>query len=170
MAQCQESSSLKRVEVVSSPKVVARIHIRWVLTSQPSADVSIAITVDVETTVAPTALLFTSTNWNVPQVVTITAVNDTDNEGLHSGLITHTVSSTDPNYNGISAASITVTVIDNDAPVPNVRLNEIYVNPLDIDDSREFIEIRAASDAAIGLTGLTLLMFEGMEQRLVRSI
>ncbi len=112
-----------------------------VLTSQPSADVSIAITVDVETTVAPTALLFTSTNWNVPQVVTITAVNDTDNEGLHSGLITHTVSSTDPNYNGISAASITVTVIDNDAPVPNVRLNEIYVNPLDIDDSREFVEI-----------------------------
>jgi len=67
-------------------------------------------------TVAPTALLFTAANWNTPQTITVTAIDDSVGEGLHSGTITHTVSSPDANYNSIAVASVTANITDNDFP------------------------------------------------------
>ena len=51
------------------------------LSTQPSADVTVAITgaTDTDLTVSPASLTFTSTNWDTAQTVTVTAAQDTDN-------------------------------------------------------------------------------------------
>ena len=91
-----------------------------VLNSQPQAGTSVTIAIsasDGQTTTTPTSLVFDDSNWNVVQTVTVTAVDDAMAEGTpHTGSITHTVVSTDTNYNGISVASVTANITDNDAP------------------------------------------------------
>ena len=89
-----------------------------VLDSQPETGTTVTITIattDGQTTTTPTSLLFDDTNWNVAQSVTVTAVDDASQEGSpHTGSITHTAVSTDTNYDGISIASVTANIADND--------------------------------------------------------
>ena len=49
-----------------------------VLTTQPTADVTIALSSSdtTEGTVSPASLTFTTANWNVAQTVTVTGVDD----------------------------------------------------------------------------------------------
>ena len=49
-----------------------------VLTAQPTADVTIALSSSdtTEGTVSPASLTFTGANWNTPQTVTVTGVDD----------------------------------------------------------------------------------------------
>jgi glucose/arabinose dehydrogenase len=86
-----------------------------VLNTQPTSDVTITINSGTQTTTTPTSLTFTSTNWNVAQTVAVSAVDDTTVEGNHSGTITHTVSSSDANYNNLSVTSVGVSITDNDS-------------------------------------------------------
>lgn len=87
-----------------------------VLTSQPSADVSIGLTPDAQTTISTGTLTFTSANWNVAQTVTVTAVDDGFVEGAHVATITTAAAvSADLNYNGINTPDVTVNITDNDA-------------------------------------------------------
>jgi hypothetical protein len=85
-----------------------------VLTSQPTYNVIVNISPDNQVSVDKTSLTFTSNNWNAPQIVTVTAVNDSVAEGNHSGTITHSVSSTDAIYNGISVDNVVAQITDND--------------------------------------------------------
>ncbi|NNJ10415.1 hypothetical protein EKD04_008760 [Chloroflexales bacterium ZM16-3] len=85
-----------------------------VLKSQPLAQVTIAITPDAQVSVNTPSLTFDSTNWNVAQTVTVTAVDDAVAEGPHTGQITHTATSTDPLYDGIAVDSVTADITDND--------------------------------------------------------
>ena len=88
-----------------------------VLNSQPQAGTTVTIAIatsDGQTTTTPTSLVFDETNWNVAQSVTVTAVDDAVAEGLHTGSITHTATSTDANYDGIGIASLTANITDND--------------------------------------------------------
>lgn len=85
-----------------------------VLNSQPTANVSIGITTGTQLTAMPATLTFTMANWNIPQTVTISAVDDATVEENHSATITHTVSSADVIYNGLSVASVSVMITDND--------------------------------------------------------
>jgi predicted extracellular nuclease len=86
-----------------------------VLNSQPTADVTITVVNSTQATASPNTLTFTSANWNVPQTVTVTAIDDLVVEGPHSGSITHTAASADTNYNGITIASVSFGVTDNDS-------------------------------------------------------
>ena len=54
-----------------------------VLTTEPTADVTIGLTSDdvTEGTVAPASLTFTAANWNTPQTVTVTGVDDVVDDG-----------------------------------------------------------------------------------------
>jgi len=68
-----------------------------------------------EGTVSPSSLVFTAENWNVPQMVTVTGVDD----GTNDGNVTYKVQaqaavSNDPKLNGIIAAEVNVTNQDND--------------------------------------------------------
>lgn len=88
-----------------------------VLKTQPNASVTIPISSSdlTEGTVSTTSLTFTTANWNTPQTVTVTGVNDV----IIDGDITYTIeigttSSADPYYNGINPNDITLKNTDND--------------------------------------------------------
>ena len=96
-----------------------------VLQSQPTGTVTVALaSSDVsEGTVSPAALVFTPANWNTPQTVTVTGVDDDVDDGNVAYTIVTTVSSDDPNYNGIAAADVSVTNTDDDgAATANIYL------------------------------------------------
>ncbi|MBI4238130.1 MAG: FG-GAP repeat protein [Deltaproteobacteria bacterium] len=89
-----------------------------VLTSQPTADVVITPTsgdADYGVTVSPSSVTFTSVDWNVPQTITVTAVNDARVEGNHTATISHVAVSSDTNYHGIGINGVTVAITDNDS-------------------------------------------------------
>ena len=87
-----------------------------VLTTQPSADVTINLATAGQVTAASSSLTFTSANWNLPQTVTVAATDDAVAEGNHTGTVSHTVSSADPNYGGIAIANVLANITDNDSP------------------------------------------------------
>ena len=91
------------------------------LTTAPTADVTVTVTPDGQTDLgsgAATAvtLTFTTANWDTPQTVNVSAFDDLVIEGNHTSTITHTTSSTDGAYNGLTAGNITVNITDNDTP------------------------------------------------------
>jgi Ca2+-binding RTX toxin-like protein len=83
------------------------------LNTQPTANVTVAITPGSQVTVSLGALTFTPDNWNVAQTVTVTAVDDAVVEGNHLGPISHATTSTDTLYNNL-VAPLTVNISDND--------------------------------------------------------
>lgn len=88
-----------------------------VLTTMPSANVSIALSSDdlTEGTVLPASVTFTSGNWNVPQTVTVTGVDDALADGPQTyHIVTATAVSTDSNYSGRDSTNPTVVNYDND--------------------------------------------------------
>ncbi|MBL9182873.1 MAG: DUF1800 family protein [Verrucomicrobiaceae bacterium] len=87
------------------------------LSHAPAADVVITAAANSQLSLSPAVLTFTAANWATPQTVTITAVDDALVEAAsHTGLITHSVASTDPLYHNASVATLTVPVWDNDGP------------------------------------------------------
>ncbi len=80
----------------------------------PSSNVIVTAVPDADLAITPSTLVFAPANWSVPQTFTVSAVEDTFAEGVHTGVITHAVTSADPNYNGLSAPSLTATIADND--------------------------------------------------------
>ncbi|HUT37392.1 MAG TPA: Calx-beta domain-containing protein, partial [Planctomycetota bacterium] len=90
-----------------------------VLDSQPTANVTIGLSSSdtTEGTVAPSSLTFTSANWSTPQTVTVTGVDDPDSDGnVAYTIVTAAATSTDANYNGLNAADVAVSNLDNDIP------------------------------------------------------
>ncbi|PSB22774.1 hypothetical protein C7B69_15355, partial [filamentous cyanobacterium Phorm 46] len=90
-----------------------------VLTSQPAADVTVTASPDAQSDLGtgggnPITLNFTPSNWNVPQLVTVQAVDDAVAQGTHPSTIAHQVTSTDAQYNLIATASVTAQITDND--------------------------------------------------------
>jgi VCBS repeat-containing protein len=82
-----------------------------VLTSQPAANVVIPLSSSntSEGTISSSSITFTPTNWNVPQVVTVTGVDDAlvDADVAYS-VVTDAAVSTDPNYSGRNPANVSV--------------------------------------------------------------
>lgn len=88
-----------------------------VLNTVPAASVFVTISPDSQLTTVPTRLTFTGLNWNVPQTITLTAVDDALVESSpHAGIVTHTVSSADTFYSGLAVADVTANITDNDSP------------------------------------------------------
>nr|WP_199248964.1 Calx-beta domain-containing protein [[Phormidium] sp. ETS-05] len=87
------------------------------LTSQPTANVAINLNSSntAEGTIDKNSLTFTATNWNTPQTVTITGVDDLVDDGnIAYNIITAATTSTDAKYNGINADDVAVSNTDND--------------------------------------------------------
>lgn len=89
-----------------------------VLGKQPSATVTVTITADAQTTRNPATLTFTTANWNVAQIVTAGAVNDSVDEGAHSGILSHSASG--GGYTGVAITSVTASITDNDTAAVTV--------------------------------------------------
>ena len=94
-----------------------------VLTSQPREDVIITLTSGVDLSTAPAQLTFTANNWNQPQSVTVTAVDDLLVEGTEFHAIDHLVTSQDAVYNGFTVDQVAVEVADNDEQGTTGTLN-----------------------------------------------
>lgn len=109
-----------------------------VLTSQPTANVTVNVvsTDTTEGTVSAPSLLFTAANWNTPQTVTVTGVNDLTGDGDISFSITNTTTTTDPLYAAIDPGDVAVTNRDND-PVLSIATGVVAygsgTGPISID-------------------------------------
>ena len=90
-----------------------------VLNNQPTADVTVKVAGHSGTNVtpSPTTLFFTPPNWETAQTVTVTAANDADTTN-DVVTLTHSATSADTDYHGITIASVAVTVTDNDSRPP----------------------------------------------------
>lgn len=88
------------------------------LATQPTGDVTISVssTDTSEGTVSDATLTFTPVNWEAPQTVTITGVDDALADGDVDYMITlDNVVSTDANYTSRDPADVAVTTLDNDS-------------------------------------------------------
>ena len=94
-----------------------------VLASQPTGRVTVTpgASGNADVTVSG-ALRFTASNWNVGQTVTVTAAEDAD-AVADTATVSHAVSGADYGSNGVTAASVSVTVEDNDSPSTKVTLS-----------------------------------------------
>lgn len=91
-----------------------------VLGTQPAADVTIDLsTSDTgEGTVSPASLTLGTADWNSPQTVTVTGVDDAETDGDQAyTIVLAAASSTDPDYDGIDPADVAVTNLDNESIV-----------------------------------------------------
>ncbi|MBB3207001.1 hypothetical protein FHS27_002815 [Rhodopirellula rubra] len=89
------------------------------LQSQPVSNVTINLTSNDtgEVTVSPTSLTFTPANWNTPQTVTTSGVDDIAVDGLQSANISFDLStSTDTAYRSVNVSPISVDNADDDVP------------------------------------------------------
>ncbi len=89
-----------------------------VLNSEPAADVTISLASDVplEGTVLPASVTFTNANWDTPQTVTVTGVDDDVVDGSRVyHIVTSTAVSSDPNYSGNDVSDVTATNVDDDS-------------------------------------------------------
>ena len=99
-----------------------------VLNTQPISDVTIALATSNQITLNQTTFTFTAANWNTPQTITVTAVDDTVTEGNHTAIINHTVSSSDANYNSLTIPAVNVGIQDNDAELKGTVWNDLDGN------------------------------------------
>ena len=88
-----------------------------VLDSQPTADVTIAASSDDTSaaTVSPASHTIQPSGWNTPATFTVNGVADADSNDETVG-VTHRVSSQDPKYDNLPAATVRVEVSDTTAP------------------------------------------------------
>lgn len=84
------------------------------LNSQPTNDVVVHVSPASQVDTDVSSLTFTSANWSTPQTITVSTTNDYVAKGQRYGVIRHTASSTDPNYDSVAMPNIVATIIDND--------------------------------------------------------
>jgi hypothetical protein len=140
-----------------------------VLDVQPTTDVVLNISSGDtgEVTLDLATLTFTNADWDTPQTVTATGVDDALQDG--SIVVTITVAvddaSSDDDYDAVVDATTTVT--NEDDELPNLIINEFQADPdatlgdangdgsVDTGDD-EFIEIYNASGAELNITNYTI--------------
>jgi len=90
-----------------------------VLNAPPTADVTVPVASGdtTEGTVSPPSLVFTTSNWSTPQIVTVTGVNDDVADGdVAYSVIVSPATSSDANYNGFDPPDVALTNLDDDTP------------------------------------------------------
>ncbi|MCL6501489.1 MAG: hypothetical protein K6T86_02310 [Pirellulales bacterium] len=117
-----------------------------VLTSEPLADVTIDVASSnpAEGTVSTSTLVFTSANWNVPQTVTVTGVDDSVNDGdVDYTIVLLPAVSGDPLYAGLDPDDVSVTNLDDDASEITVTDNSGAANDQSIQFTTNLSAYRA---------------------------
>ncbi|ETW01090.1 hypothetical protein, variant [Aphanomyces invadans] len=111
-----------------------------VLNRKPTAPVTVAVSSPAipspsgeaiaQVLFAPAAVLFTPENWNLPQEVTVTAIDDSIAEDTHYGHVTHAVVSADshfaPTTPFVLGKVVTFTVTDNDRATVQLSRSNLY--------------------------------------------
>ena len=95
-----------------------QVTFEMVLTKQPAASVTVGLASSdpTEGTVWPASVTFTAANWNIPQTVTVTGVNDNVLDGdVAYTIITAPASSDDVSFRGLDSEDVSVINRDNDS-------------------------------------------------------
>ena len=124
-----------------------------VLNSQPTADVRIDVSSDdtTEGTVSPTSVTFTPANWNTPQTLTVTGVDDALIDGVITyHIVTHPAVSADANYNGLDPADVTVRNRDNEIPLVVFGAHTIPANNARLESGPTRISVEFNMDVKSG--------------------
>jgi hypothetical protein len=108
------------------------------LSEEPNSIVVVTITADDQMEVSPEQLTFTTLNWNVPQTVIFTAVDDEVLEEEHISTIAHKANSEDENYDDLTY-HLVLTVFDNECGMWSWLKGDVnYDCKVDILDLAEF--------------------------------
>ena len=94
-----------------------------VLDTAPTSGVNIGVTSSdlTEGTVSPPSMTFTSSTWNTPTTIFVTGANDALVDGyINYAAVLAAATSLDTAYSGINPPDLTVTNIDNDAPIYSI--------------------------------------------------
>jgi len=95
------------------------VTVTVVLQTAPNTNVMIDISTsdDTELTISSVTVTFTAGNWSVNQTITLTAVDDTDQDGTQNVTLTTAVNdpASDPAYDPLSNQTVEFSVADNDA-------------------------------------------------------
>ncbi|CAN0362232.1 unnamed protein product, partial [Ectocarpus sp. 4 AP-2014] len=84
------------------------------LTTAPTENVTVTVNTGTEVSADLTTLTFTPADFDQPQTVTLTAVDDAAEDGTQTILVTHDIASLDPAYDNIATPSLIVVVLDDD--------------------------------------------------------
>ncbi len=99
--------------------------------AEPTSPITVAVSSSDSTEFALSAptISITPANWQAPQSLTVTGVDDTDLDGLQTGsIVTAAAQSSDARFNGINPADVVARNADNEAPT-------IIVEPVSITTS-----------------------------------
>eukprot|EP01060_Flectonema_neradi_P009436 TRINITY_DN1671_c2_g3_i1.p1 TRINITY_DN1671_c2_g3~~TRINITY_DN1671_c2_g3_i1.p1 ORF type:complete len:6512 (+),score=1571.45 TRINITY_DN1671_c2_g3_i1:146-19681(+) len=99
-----------------------------VLNSRPSGTNTVRYTWTGDATegsISPTSVLFTKDNWNIPQDVTITGLDDELDDNDQTYIITAAVTTVDPEYTGLAVPTVTVTNTDDDTAGVTVSKTDV---------------------------------------------
>lgn len=85
------------------------------LTSKPLFNVTINLTENLQLLTNPNYVLFTTANWNTPQIINISAVNDLIAQGDRTTQLEFVPTSSDSKYSTLSNQYVNVSITDNDS-------------------------------------------------------
>ncbi|OVE76822.1 hypothetical protein BVX97_00400, partial [bacterium E08(2017)] len=94
------------------------------LNMAPAGPLTVSLSHDAEIYVDKPSLTFTSTDWDTPQTVTVTAVDDGDKDVSSISTISHTCSGMDINWIDVTS-ELDVTVVDDDNASPVIVKNTV---------------------------------------------
>jgi hypothetical protein len=86
-----------------------------VLDAPPSADVVIDLTSSTPDVTSPASVTFTPSDWDTPQIITLTTLDNLLIDGTRIATITHDATSTDSAYDVLPSQDFTLTIGDNDS-------------------------------------------------------
>jgi uncharacterized protein len=101
------------------------------LNTTPTAPVTVNLSADAQITISTDGVNFFSTRSitlsnTTPVTITVRAVDDTVQESAtHTGIITHSVSTTDPAYASLTIPNLNVSVLDNDVALSFTKIHNI---------------------------------------------
>jgi len=84
-----------------------------VLSTQPTSQVTVTFNADSQIAMQA-GLVFTTSNWNVPQSVSMTAVEDSIGQGHRVATVLYTVSSADARFNNTFVPRMALTILDDE--------------------------------------------------------
>lgn len=121
-----------------------------VLNARPKADVTLDVASDTpsEGTASPESLTFTVDNWNAPQTVTVTGVEDDTADGDQPYLVVLRIRpGEDPEYSALDAVNVPVRNVDNDKPGFALKL----LTSIDPQDATRLLTTEAGTTATFSL-------------------
>ncbi|MBK8170827.1 MAG: hypothetical protein IPK60_10865 [Sandaracinaceae bacterium] len=154
------------------------------LSSEPTADVTITLASSdlTEGTASPATLTFTNASWSIPQVVTVTGVDDLIIDGsIAYAILTSAASSTDVGYNGLVVADVSVSNSNNDvagisvSPTSGLTTSEagataMFAIVLTGPPASDVTISIASSDSSEGVASPSLLTFTAMNWNVAQTV